>query len=144
MLLGVEGVLKLDVSSPVRTEKISISGSFENSQKIHDSGSLKKIRQPLRPTSSSIKALSKIRDELPDQKQIYGLTLNYSFKVEETKATIQVIAPGNIRVFSELTSQVISSILYENVYETQTWQLSDSNKRVIGYGVSQLHKHSIM
>jgi tripeptidyl-peptidase-2 len=65
------------------------------------------LRKYLRPTAASIAPLDQTRDRLPNGKQIYGLVLNYSFKVENNGTSI---VPEIPTVMNQLYEHYLSGV----------------------------------
>lgn len=82
-----------------------------------------------RPTNSKLGPLTQ-RDIIPIGRQIYELVLTYEFHI--SKAT-EVIP----------NSPLLSDVLYESEFESQLWQLFDSNKQMLSAGDAYSCKVSI-
>ncbi|KNA22818.1 hypothetical protein SOVF_030530 [Spinacia oleracea] len=96
-------------------------GSLLSSEKLFPSATLKKVRIPLRPVTTKLRALPTSRDKLPSGKQILSLTLTYKFKLE---------AGAEIKPYIPL----LNNRVYDTKFESQFYVISDANKRVYASG----------
>eukprot|EP01117_Protostelium_nocturnum_P004535 TRINITY_DN1637_c0_g1_i1.p1 TRINITY_DN1637_c0_g1~~TRINITY_DN1637_c0_g1_i1.p1 ORF type:complete len:1249 (-),score=365.62 TRINITY_DN1637_c0_g1_i1:533-4279(-) len=117
-LNGNSNLLRIDVSSTIQTE--DIKPSIE----------LKSVQKFLRPFESSIKPLQTQRDQLPEERNILQLVLQYKLKLEEKADGLFCFISG------------LSPLLYDSPFETQYWMIFDSNKALIGCGDSFSERYS--
>uniref|UniRef100_V5I9M9 Tripeptidyl-peptidase 2 n=1 Tax=Anoplophora glabripennis TaxID=217634 RepID=V5I9M9_ANOGL len=98
-------------------------------EEIAPSINLKNSVQILKPLEGKIAPLSS-RDIIPPCRQIYKLVLVYNFTLSK-----QCEVSPNLALLSDM--------LYESEYESQFWQLYDSNKQLMGCGDAYPSKYSV-
>jgi len=108
-ILEVNGSNKFTLFSRLRDETVNPSASLDRWQK------------PLRPKEGGNIEPCGERDILSSGKQVYGLTLEYSDKVEEA-GEIKVVAKG------------LQTFLYESAFESQFFFVYNNDKKVLGRG----------
>jgi tripeptidyl-peptidase-2 len=107
---GDAAAVPLDVTAKLESESISPDGELDV------------LRRPLRPTETTIRALSPERDLLWDGRQVYELVATYEFEVPED-------AEYKVR-------PVVSQLPYtEESYESHLWMILDENDRRLAVGV---------
>jgi len=108
MMHGGEGLMRVDLTSPVTREDILPEIKLKSSVQV------------LRPQESHMVTLG-ARDILPPARHTYELQLQYAVSVP--KATEL-----------NLNLPMLSDVLYESELESQLWMLFDANKRLVGSG----------
>ncbi|XP_046339901.1 tripeptidyl-peptidase 2-like [Haliotis rufescens] len=116
---------QLDVRQPVMhvaegISRFNVRSQLKN-EECFPSINLKTMVQPIRPSEHRIRCLHGARDCLPENRQIYGIELSYSFHMSKA---------GEVMPDCSL----LSHMLYESEYESQLWMIFDSNKQLIASG----------
>ncbi|XP_024527545.1 tripeptidyl-peptidase 2 [Selaginella moellendorffii] len=108
-LNGADVATRVNVMSPLSSERLTPSIT------------LTRVRTPYRPSEWKLEALSAERDNLPDGRQIHGLTLIYKVNLSEGGKYTPRFPALNGRV-------------YDNEFESQFYMIYDANKRVLSMG----------
>lgn len=106
---GAELAARVDISTPLRSESVEPSATLTT------------LRQAIRPTKNSIRALSVERDSLPQGKQFYEMVLRYDFELQE-KASVTPRA-----TLGRLDESWFS-------FGSQVWQVFDAHKQLLFSG----------
>jgi tripeptidyl-peptidase-2 len=102
----------VDVIAPLRKESLAPAAS------------LKTWRQTLRPKSSELHPLDGARDQLPEQRQIYQLVLEYNLEQKSDGKALAIPA-------------LVNDEDAWDSWESLTWALYDKDKRLIAFGSSE-------
>lgn len=117
-MLASSGIFRMNVTSYIRSEEVSPSVS------------LKHLVTPIRPSEHKFKVLNDIRDQMTNRPCVHAIELLYHF----SKAKLGEVTPN----FTPL-----SSLLYENEFESQLWMLYNSNKRLVACGDAYVNQYTI-
>ncbi|CAH0562147.1 unnamed protein product [Brassicogethes aeneus] len=115
-MLGADGIYNLFVKT-LQSEEILMSALLKNSVQI------------VRASDSKISPLTE-RDIIPPSRQVYELILTYNFTLVKQCEVSPNFAP-------------LSDTLYESEFESQFWQLYDTNKQLLGCGDAYPSKYAI-
>ncbi|XP_067943815.1 tripeptidyl-peptidase 2-like isoform X2 [Watersipora subatra] len=101
-----DAVTQVDTISLLRTQTIAPSVTLTH------------LVQTIRPCKAQIKPLLTTRDKMPDGSLVYSAILTYTFKMTKSAE----VTPDFV---------LLSSLLYENPFQSQFWMLYDENKRIL-------------
>ena len=102
------------------SSRVDVTATLQN-ETVEPSASLKTLRQPYRPTKSTIRPLSADRDALPGDWQVYELILHYEFELDaKAEVSPRIVLSDHLESWLE--------------YSSHLWQIFDTNRRLVASG----------
>ncbi|MCK4341305.1 MAG: S8 family serine peptidase [Phycisphaerae bacterium] len=107
--LSIDGsavATRMSVETPLRSERVSPKASLNT------------LRRSVRPSDSEMRPLDGVRDQLPEQRQIYELILTYDFEVEDSGTVTPRVA-------------MLDILEYQESWQSLQYMIFDASQRVV-------------